>query len=89
MGTPRFRIVLLPRRQVIVDHCSLAEAVAFLRGYHEVVNSQQQEAVIASEHESELAEPRAACPRKNSTYERCQSRSNMGRRKQLAPSRMA
>jgi hypothetical protein len=49
MVTAHYRILLLPQRQIIAEHFSLQEAVAFLRGYEEVAAGNKQEAVIASE----------------------------------------
>jgi hypothetical protein len=42
----RYQIVLLPRREVLVADCSLGEAVAYVRGYHEASQQGRREAVI-------------------------------------------
>jgi len=43
----RFQVMLLPGRELLVSNCSLAEAVAFQRGYHEAMVAGEQRAVIA------------------------------------------
>jgi hypothetical protein len=35
MKAERFQVVLLPQREQVVSDCTLAEAGAFVRGYHE------------------------------------------------------
>lgn len=42
-----FRVVILPDLYPAVAHCTLAEAIAFQHGYHEVIDPDQREAVIA------------------------------------------
>jgi hypothetical protein len=42
-----FQVVLLPRRELVASHCTLAEAAAFQRGYHEAAVAGRQTAVIA------------------------------------------
>ena len=45
---PRFHVILLPRGETVLDHCTLDEALAFQQGYHEVVQHGPREAVIAA-----------------------------------------
>ena len=42
----RFQVILLPQRKVLLPQGTLAEAVAFVHGYHEVIDRQRREAVI-------------------------------------------
>jgi hypothetical protein len=46
-----FHVVVLPGGEPVASHCTLGEALAFLRGYHEVVSHGERKAVIATEPE--------------------------------------
>lgn len=48
MSSADFEVVLLPRRELVASHCTLAEAAAFQRGYHEAAVTGRRTAVIAA-----------------------------------------
>ncbi len=49
VSVSRYCVVVLPELDPVVSHCSLGEALSFQRGYHEVIDSAEREAVIALE----------------------------------------
>jgi hypothetical protein len=52
--TTDFRVVLLPRQEVVARHCTLGEALAYQRGYEEVAGERQR-AVIDREFDEPAA----------------------------------
>jgi hypothetical protein len=49
MRTSNFQVVLLPSLEPLARHCTLREAVAFARGYHEVIDRGEVEAAVCPE----------------------------------------
>lgn len=57
-----YQVVLLPRGEVVVPCCTLEEALAYQRGYHEVVQEGPRKAVIAAQEALRRSRPGRMAP---------------------------
>lgn len=48
-ASPTYAVLLLPRRELAARHLSLAEALAWMRGYNAIFPAGEREAVLTEE----------------------------------------